>query len=132
MSISQMIQCMKQNKDPSHLLISYRGKDWESIVRYHSPSLLYPKHIVLCKTNSMKLVLTGWHKDQYTDYYTNYSVLHTLLVKGSMFHSTNSKDKIAGRFVSRMYLYTPPHTKLELSSFQTSCTLQLQQFSYLY
>lgn len=132
MSISQIIQCMKQNKDPSHLLKSYRGSDWVTMVRYNSPSLLYPKHIVLCKNNSMRLVLTGWYKDQYTDQYTNYSVLHTLLLKGSMFHSMNVKDKIAGRIVPRMYLYTPPHTKLELSSFQTSCTLQLQQVSYLY
>lgn len=129
MSLSHLIHSLKYAKDPLPLFRSYRGKDWTHDVRYSLHSSTVPKSVVLWKSNTSKLVLTGWCPDQYIDDYTNYSVAHTLLLKGAIFSTFPSSYIL---LVPHMYEYTPPHTAWKMSSFKHSASLHLYQTSYLY
>ena len=129
MSLSHLIHSLKYAKDPLPLFRAYRGKDWIHDVRYSLHSATSPKSVVLWKSHTTKLILTGWCPDQYIDDYTNYSVAHTLLLNGAIFSTFPSSYTL---LVPPMYAYTPPHTVWKMSSCQDSASLQLYQTSYLY
>lgn len=129
MTLSHLIHCLKKAQDPITVFKSYRGMDWTKKVCYSLHSATSPKSVVLWKSNNTKLVLTGWCPDQYIDDYTNYSVAHTLLLKGAIFSTYPSSYTL---LVPHMYEYTPPHTLWKMSSCQSSASLHLYQTSYLY
>ena len=134
MSLSQLIQCLKSAKDPLPLFKAYRGLEWKNDIYYSLHASTLPHSQVLWKTPTSRLVLSGWSPDQTTTLFTNYGVVHTLVLEGQFYSTiyTRNKSLTYKRLTPHMYYYAPPHVDWTLSSTKVGATLHLYQTSYLY
>ena len=85
MYLSHLVQSLEQRQPFAlQLFKEYRGQEWKSLVQYHH-DIIRPKSVVLFKSDTKKLVLTGWNLMQYQGFAGKNAEIHTLVMEGNLY-----------------------------------------------
>ena len=85
MYLSHLVQSLKQRQPFAlQLFKEYRGQEWKSLVQYHN-DIIQPKSVVLFKSDTKKLLLTGWNLMQYQAFVRKNTEIHTQILEGNLY-----------------------------------------------
>jgi hypothetical protein len=123
-----LVQAIKSNKNIIPTFQSYYGTDWKSFISYYNHSFT-PKSIVLYKSDTTKLILTGWNEYQYQLFPKQNATIHTLVMEGNLYSRTNDTISIIKKqmILPRDYMYIAPYSTLELLCTKKCASLHLIQ-----
>lgn len=135
-SIPQLIKTLKNTNSIENTFRSYNGVDWKNHVLYlYGAKHCYP--VTLWKHKNMELVINGWRDNQTFHHYTNYSILYTLVLEGSLHYdckisdSTFSVSQSTKKTINtKDFIVTNPFSITDFTTIDSSVTMHLFHESY--
>lgn len=130
-TIPLLIQALQHATSPKETFRLYKGTDWIEHVSYiHGAKHCYPT--VLWKTHNMELLVMGWCKDQTYRTYTNYNVIYSHILEGSLFSresEVEQRNKLY--FLQHNSWHTiMPFSIVDMKAPMKSASLHLFHYSY--
>jgi hypothetical protein len=134
--LPQLIKNLKNTNSIENTFKSYNGLDWKNHVIYlYGAKHCYP--VTLLKHKNMELVINGWRDNQTFHHYTNYSVLYTLVLEGSLLYDCKISDSnftvtksMQKTLHTGDFIITNPFSITDLTTVDSSVTLHLFHESY--
>lgn len=129
MNLYYLVQAIKSNKNMVPVFQSYYGTDWKSFISYHNHSFT-PKSTVLYKSDTTKLILTGWNEHQYHLFPKWNATIHTLVIQGNLYSRTTYDTTPVVKkqiILPRDYMYIAPYSEVELLCTKKCASLHLIQ-----
>lgn len=130
-SLQKLIHSLQYNKAFIPLFKSYNGEDWKPLIRYNENHPLSPKSLVLFRSTTSKLVLTGWHPYQYYEYIQKNATIHTLLLEGNLYSRIKKPELPVEKNILAPFSYTHilPYTHWNVLCIRKTASLHLIQLT---
>jgi hypothetical protein len=130
-TIPLLIQALQHSKSPKETFQLYKGMDWKEHVSYiHGAKHCYPT--VLWKNHTMELLVMGWCTNQTYRTFTNYNVIYSHILEGSLFSNeiTNEIHKKTCFLQTNSWHTIMPFSIVDMKSPMQSASLHLFHYSY--